>query len=156
MQKWNAAILLIPHEIALGQSSRKDDRFLCGLIHNGISDLGKVGNMSKDLTADTIKSVISNLDIVIGSRFHSLVFALASKVPVVALGWTHKYGELVRNVGLGDFFLDLKSLDEGKVLDLVEKAWATRERSKEILSESIPRIGGKVDAVFDEVEDVLR
>ena len=156
IKKWNAAILLIPHEIALGQSSRKDDRFLCDLIHKGIADQGKVGNMNKDLTADTIKSVIGNLDLVIGSRFHSLVFALASMVPVVALGWTHKYGELVRNVGLDDFFLDLKSLDEGKVLGLVEKAWATRERSKEILSESIPRIGGKVDAVFDEVAEVLR
>lgn len=154
-EKWNAAILLIPHEIALGQSLRKDDRFLCRLIHDGISELGNVGNMSRELTADTIKSVIGNLDLVIGSRFHSLVFALGSKVPVVALGWTHKYGELVRNVGLDEYFLDLKSMDEEKIMDLIERAWTTREKNKEILSESIPRISGKVDTVFDEVAKAL-
>jgi len=155
MKEWNAAILLIPHEIALGQSVRKDDRFLCGLIHDGISGQGRVANMNENLSADTIKSVISNLDIIIGSRFHSLVLALASKIPVVALGWAHKYGELMRNVGLKDFFLDLKNLDEGTVLDLIEKAWTRREKSKEILSERIPLITSKIDVVFDEVAEVL-
>lgn len=156
MQKWNAYILLIPHEIALGHAVRKDDRLLCGLIFDEISGHGRVANMQKNLMADTIKSVISNLDMVIGSRFHSLVFALGSEVPVVALGWTHKYGELLRNVGLDDFFLDLRELEEHKVLDLVQRAWTEREKNKGILAESIPRIGEKVDEVFDEVAEALR
>lgn len=155
MAEWDAAIILIPHEIALGQSARKDDRFLCRLIHEGISDQGKVANMSENLTADSIKAVISNLDMVVGSRFHSIVFALASRVPAVALGWAHKYGELMRNVGLGDFFLDLKNLDEEKVLNLVSEAWAARTKSKDILSQRIPRITAQADAVFDEVAAVL-
>lgn len=156
LQKWDAAVILIPHELALGQGMRKDDRFLCGLIQEGISAQGRVVNMSESLSADMIKAVIGNLDIVIGSRFHSLVFALASGVPVVALGWAHKYGELVRNVGLGDFFLDLQDMDEETILDMIEKAWAAREKSRGILSDSIPRIAEKAGAVFDEVAELLR
>ena len=47
-------------------------------------------------------------------------------------------------------------MDEQSVLDLVETAWVAKERNKAILSESIPPISGKVDAVFDEVTEVLR
>lgn len=156
MEKWGAAVVLIPHEIALGQSVRRDDRFLCGLVHDGISSHGRAVHIDEDLPAGTIKSVIQGLDLLVGSRFHSLVFALASRVPAVALGWTHKYGELMRTAGLGDFFLELKNLDKKRALDLVEVAWASRDKNKDILAETIPRIAGEIDAVFDEVAELLR
>jgi polysaccharide pyruvyl transferase WcaK-like protein len=156
MKEWKAAIVLIPHEVALGHSPQKDDRYLCGLIYDGISSQGRSVNMNENLSADAIKAVIANLDLLIGSRFHSLVFALGSKVPAVALGWAHKYGELMRCAGLENFSLDLKNLDERTVLNLLEKAWTARKESKELLSERIPQIADQVDAVFDEVAGVIR
>ena len=156
MQEWHAAVVLIPHELAFSRGTRKDDRYLCGLIQEGISGQGRVVNMKENLSANAIKAVIGNLDMVIGSRFHSLVFALGSGIPVVALGWTHKYGELMRNVGLDDFFLDLQNMDEKTVLDMIERAWAAREKSRGILSDSIPRIAERASGVFDEVAELLR
>jgi polysaccharide pyruvyl transferase WcaK-like protein len=155
IKNWDAAVVLIPHEIAGRESPQKDDRYLCDLIHDEISSEGRAANMKENLSADAIKAVISNLDLLIGSRFHSLVFALASRVPAVALGWAHKYGELMRFAGLDNFSLDLKDLDEGTVLDLLEKAWTERAESKKLLSERIPHIDELVDAMFDEVAGVL-
>jgi polysaccharide pyruvyl transferase WcaK-like protein len=155
MKQWNAIVVLIPHEIALGRSPQKDDRFLCSLIYDGVSSEGRAANISDNLSADAIKAMIANLDFLIGSRFHSLVFALTSRVPAVALGWAHKYGELMRYAGMEDFSMDLKNLDEREVIDLMERAWTKRAESRKLLSERIPQITDEVDAVFDEVAAVF-
>jgi polysaccharide pyruvyl transferase WcaK-like protein len=42
---------------------------------------------------------------VFGSRFHALVAAISKGVPVVALGWSHKYDELLTDFGAQDFVL---------------------------------------------------
>ena len=42
-----------------------------------------------------LKSHIGSSRYVVGSRFHSLVAALSSSVPVISLGWAHKYEQLL-------------------------------------------------------------
>ena len=42
-----------------------------------------------------LKNHIGSSRYVVGSRFHSLVAALSSNVPVISLGWAHKYEQLL-------------------------------------------------------------
>lgn len=46
-----------------------------------------------------LKSYIAESKFLIGSRFHSLVAALSSNVPVIAIGWAHKYIQLLTDYG---------------------------------------------------------
>jgi Polysaccharide pyruvyl transferase len=46
---------------------------------------------------------------VIASRFHGLKNALAQNVPVLSLGWSHKYTELMKVYGLSDYSVDVTS-----------------------------------------------
>jgi len=61
--------------------------------------------------------IISHCDMLIGSRYHSLVFALLQKKPIISIGWSHKYSELcdlfgIKNLALDAGRLDLKILKE--------------------------------------------
>ena len=47
-----------------------------------------------------LKSFIAKAKFLVGSRFHSLVAALSSAVPGVALGWAHKYDMLAQDFGV--------------------------------------------------------
>ena len=47
--------------------------------------------------AREIKSFISNSYITITARFHGLVSALSTGTPVMAIGWSHKYQELLQD-----------------------------------------------------------
>jgi polysaccharide pyruvyl transferase WcaK-like protein len=51
----------------------------------------------------TVRSVIANLSVAVGSRFHGLVNCLVHGVPVVSLGWQHKYRGLMQGFDLSDF-----------------------------------------------------
>lgn len=51
------------------------------------------------------KAVIATADLIVSSRFHGLVSALSSGVPVLACGWSHKYDALLADYGVREFSL---------------------------------------------------
>lgn len=50
-----------------------------------------------------LKHMLSDACLVIGSRFHALASSLACGVPVLSLGWSHKYRELLASYGVERF-----------------------------------------------------
>lgn len=152
---WDASILLLPHMFSLSERVGKDDRFLCGLIKAGVSDSDRCSTIRTYLPASLIKSVESQLDFMIGSRFHSCVFALASGVPAVALGWSHKYPELMKLVGLDGNALIHTDFDERRVLMLLDKVWESRQQMKAVIAGHLPKIREQVSRVFDDVAELL-
>lgn len=58
---------------------------------------------------------------VVGSRFHALVSALSAGTPVIAIGWSHKYGELMADYGQSHLNL---SADDRDTLSNVIESWS--------------------------------
>jgi len=56
-----------------------------------------------------LKAMLAQAEIVVASRFHAVVGALAMGVPAVALGWSHKYAELVRDFGVPTWVTELEA-----------------------------------------------
>ena len=73
-----------------------------------------------DLSPRTAKGVLAASQYVVGSRFHALVAALSSGVPVIALGWAHKYPRLLADFGIPDHNLDPNEGQE-KLTRLIRK-----------------------------------
>jgi polysaccharide pyruvyl transferase WcaK-like protein len=47
-----------------------------------------------------LKRVLGDATIAVASRFHAIVGALSQGTPVLAYGWSHKYGELLSDFGV--------------------------------------------------------
>lgn len=80
-----------------------------------------------------MKAYLSGARVVVGSRFHALVGALSCGVPVVALGWAHKYEMLLQDFGVPEF-VHSSSAPADHLLELVERllddeAWGHVHRS---------------------------
>lgn len=54
-----------------------------------------------------LKGLIGTGVILVGSRFHALLAALSQGVPVIAMGWSHKYPALLEDYGCSEFCLEL-------------------------------------------------
>lgn len=72
-----------------------------------------------------LKAILAQASVVVGSRYHALVGALSSGTPTVALGWSHKYGELMKDYGLPE--ASLRATEPDKVLELIHR-WADDAR----------------------------
>ncbi len=151
-----AAVLLLPNEIKVPGKTGRDDRFLCGIIESLVTNNKYCFTIRNYHQSETIKSVISHLDLLIASRFHSLVFALSSKIPVIALGWSHKYSELMTTFGMDGYVCRHDRLDQIVVIDILKQAWKKRKDDKHRIAEIIPAIQRDVDSTFDLVAEVIR
>lgn len=72
------------------------------------------------------KSVIKGAKLVVVSRFHALVSALAEGTPALCTSWSHKYRELVAEMDSPDSCLNLESVDDA--LHVVDNALAHPEK----------------------------
>jgi colanic acid/amylovoran biosynthesis protein len=156
LREWDASVVLVPHELTHRVGHHPDDRYLCGMLESMMNDPARVVSMKGDYSAAQLKSVIGNLDLLIGSRFHSLVFALSACTPVISIGWSHKYQELLSPFDLAEFSVDHASSSSGQFLDRLDLAWEQREKTRRHIGERLPNLLERVDAVFDETADLLR
>lgn len=147
----NFDVLLAPNEIKVPGDPTLDDRFLCSTIETHIQKREHCFKLHEYYPSETIKSILGNLDLLIASRYHSLVFALSQGVPVLPLGWSHKYVELLRSFGLEEFVVDHDRLNRSEVMSIVASAWQQRETIREKISKTVPRLQKKVQDLFDEV-----
>ncbi|MDO3379729.1 polysaccharide pyruvyl transferase family protein [Geoalkalibacter halelectricus] len=151
----NVDVLLLPNEIKVPGNTGPDDRFLCSIVASQIQNPARCHAVRDYFSAEAIKSVLGQLDLLIASRFHSLVFALGQGVPSVALGWSHKYQELLRPFKLGKFVVDHHRFDIGNVISLVGESWRERNNNKKNISIEVAGIKESIDYLFDNLSKYI-
>ena len=88
------------------------------------------------LPPKTIKGIIADLDLVVGTRLHSLIFAACHSVPLLALAYDAKVAAYAESLGLEELAL---SPEDWNVKTVTEK-------SREAL-EAAPRIAAQLSQV---------
>jgi polysaccharide pyruvyl transferase WcaK-like protein len=152
-------VVLVPHEIKRSPRDA-DDRMLGELIRlgadaGGHGGEGKVAAVTRPTRAEDLKAMIGCCELLVGSRFHAIVAALQQRVPVVAVGWSHKYGELLRDLGLDRFAVGHQVLDSAQVAALIDEAWECRAETRRSLEAALPAIEAASSAVFDRVATLV-
>jgi colanic acid/amylovoran biosynthesis protein len=97
-------IRLISTEI-YPSSGRYDDSNICKEIA-AACNLSNVTYVDGYSAADRVYDEIGTCNLLVGSRYHSLIFALSQNIPVIAIGWSHKYDELMNLFDLNNYIID--------------------------------------------------
>jgi colanic acid/amylovoran biosynthesis protein len=130
-------ISLVAH--TLGPSAHEDDRLALKDVYNAISeDIKKNVIYLEDfgLNSRQIQKIYSYYDILVGTRFHSVIFALNEKTPslAIAYGGNKSYG-IMRDIGLPDFVLGIEAVSSGKLNEMVKKLEVERENYLEKITQ---------------------
>ena len=59
--------------------------------------------------SDIQQSIIANADLVVGARYHSIIFAINNNVPFVALSYEHKISGILETLGKLDCMVDIST-----------------------------------------------
>jgi len=145
-----AQLLLLPHEILPPKESRPDDRYLCRLLADALNS-ADVAAVTDDRTAEELKAMIGACDLMLGSRFHALIAALSSGVPAVAIGWAHKYPELLGEFGMERLVFDHDALAPDALVHAVMQVWDARGDYRAEISKRLPNVKSRSAAVFKRV-----
>src|SRR5690606_25866091 len=114
-------IVFIPNEIFPDNTDHIDDRYLCKILYEELGCPDHCHVITNYASAEDIKSCIGEVDALISSRFHALIFGLLQRKPVLAISWSHKYRELFGLFGLEEFVNESNSIhDYQQILMQVE------------------------------------
>ena len=109
----------------LGPSSHEDDRIALNEVIQNI-DQEKRSCFSyvedSDLDSKDLMGIYSHLDFMIGTRFHSVIFALNMEVPSIAIayGGNKSFG-IMKEMHLVDFVFPIEDFYSGDILKAIKK-----------------------------------
>jgi len=112
---------------------KDDDLPLINEIIKLVEKKGSVRVLSKKWDSDIQQAIISQMDMVIGNRYHSVIFALKAEVPTVCLAYEHKSVGIMQAAELGEFVINIKDLTYENLIDKINQVWDQRERIKALL-----------------------
>jgi polysaccharide pyruvyl transferase WcaK-like protein len=138
VDKINAKILLIPNE--LSDRSTYDDVFVANEIRQRMSNPGKTIIFSEENNAWEIKGIIGQCDVLVASRYHSVISGLSQGIPVLAVGWHDKYPEVLRLVGQDRHLCSIKSLNFNDLRDNFDFLWQKRHQINSEINAALPLI----------------
>ncbi len=95
-------------------------------------------------SAAQLKSAYGFMELFVGTRMHSNIFAISSGVPVIAIGYQFKTLGMARTVGLGDWVLDINAVDAALLTQKLAALWQARGQLRGDIARRLPRVEQEV------------
>lgn len=104
-------VLIIANGARIGsQKPRNNDLMICDAVYEGVKNKDMVRWYHKEMEAEEIRAYLGKCRFLVASRFHAMIGALEKKVPVLLVGWSHKYQEVLDFFQLGQYAIDFSNL----------------------------------------------
>ena len=116
----------------LGPSSHEDDRLAIREVVDALpKDLCTHISCIEDfeLTCKDVEKIYSYYDYMVGTRFHSVIFALNVNVPSIAIAYGGNKGKGIMNVLDNDeYSIDMDKIDETSLISIFDNLEINREK----------------------------
>ena len=146
----NAQVILVGHQILKDNSETEDDRTLCNYVLSSVDRSLPVVHLDKVLAASQIKSVIGNCDLLLSSRYHALIAGLSQGIPAATIGWSHKYDELMAEVGISSNVISLPKANK-EILKDIDVIIRRMPQTREVIASKVPVMKQSGQNALDEV-----
>lgn len=114
-------VLLLPHMYS--PTKEHCDREIARMIYNRLKNNqnhSKLFLVEEDLNPMQAKALISNSEFALVARYHALVAAVSTGVPVITLGWNIKYKDLLDYYDMGKMAIDVRNYNKYELLDAID------------------------------------
>ncbi len=136
-------VALIPHSYMSDDAkTHNNDLPLCAAVaQHFANENNRVLLLDSELSATELRIAIAQTQVLITSRFHGMVSALAAGVPPLVFGWGHKYREVLAMFELDDAGLDAAQMvDEATVRNAVDRVLESRDERQAKIAAKLPLV----------------
>ena len=125
IEQEGAKLIFLPFQ-TLAENNLTDDVIVSERIMLKMKHRDRVVDIDSELTPAEKLSVISQSDLVLGMRMHSLLFSITAGVPMVALAYDPKVRNTMRQVDLEEYTVRLGEITAQSLHSLLTKAFKNR------------------------------
>ncbi len=102
-----------------------------------------------------LRAVVEGASVLVSSRFHAMVSALASGTPPLVVGWSHKYEEVMSQLLNDELVIPYQRLSSQEVLQAVDTILEKGQELRRRLAESLPSVVASARRNFEVVRHAL-
>lgn len=122
------------------EKPRNNDLPICSEVYAAIHDKTNVRYYPREFFPEELRLLISRCRALVASRFHAMIGALEKCVPVLLIGWSHKYKEVLDMFGLGGYAADYSELNAEKLYSEFRNLLDNSDEIREKISENLPSV----------------
>jgi colanic acid/amylovoran biosynthesis protein len=148
-------VLLFPNATRAGSAELRNNDLpvieqIASRLEGSVAD--SVIAVGGDMNAAALRRLVSVCTCVVVSGFHAMVGALATSVPVLVMGWSHKYLEVMRQFGQERYVFDYSSGDSEAVLARLDELIARRDEASLEVSDALGDVQSRCREQFLELD----
>lgn len=132
----NAFIIFIPQVTTVFQGD--DDRIVSRKVYSKMRLKSDALVLEKDYDSQIIKSLYNDLDFIIGTRFHSVIFSLTSYVPAIAIEYEYKTSGIMHDLGLDEWVINIEEVTEPRLIQKSDELISSKMKYKKHLRQVLP------------------
>lgn len=138
LNKKDYGVLIIANAARQGKIKPKNnDLLVCQEVYDMVTDKNLCRWYSEEYAPEIIREFISYTKILVASRFHAMIGALEKHIPVLLIGWSHKYKEVLEMFEIEEYGSSYKNLDIEDLIKSFEKLENEYQNVKELIDKNI-------------------
>jgi polysaccharide pyruvyl transferase CsaB len=124
------SIVFLPFQLSRSQGD--DDEAIANRVRARMRHQIRAAVSEHSGDASSLSGMISRCDVVVGMRYHSVLFAIRTHVPVVGLVYDPKVRNLMASAGCGALALDLNLLRADDLAERIESAYTDADLERRL------------------------
>lgn len=138
LQKKGYGVLIIANAARKGNDKHKNnDLIVCNKVYKRIRNKELCRWYDDEFAPEIIRELISQCRILVASRFHAMIGALEKETPVLLIGWSHKYEEVLDMFHIGEYAIDYKKMNYDDLVAAFEKLDSSYGNVRQQLKDNI-------------------
>ena len=135
--EYNGFVFLFPQ--SWGPTTYEDDRIPARRVRDHLKEYTEqLSIVNSPLSAAKLKGIYAEMDMFIGTRMHSNIFAWLGFVPALAVGYLHKTSGIAKMAFMDNWVIDIQEINSKLITDKVDRLWEARFDVRNELSKTIP------------------
>jgi polysaccharide pyruvyl transferase WcaK-like protein len=99
-------------------------------------------------SVENLMSQLAATDLVVATRFHSVLLALLLNKPVLAISFHHKCSSLMNQMGLSGYCQDINRLDCGRLIEQFHRLQQNADSVKRMITEKVTACRNALDEQY--------
>lgn len=131
-----------------GPTILEDDRIPARRVQKQLADLGTaVIFIEEEANTEELKAAYGLMDVFIGTRLHSNIFAISEGVPAVMIEYRYKTRGVMQMLELERWVIDIQDVQATNLTTLFQQLWDERTAVKQHITDRLPAIIATASAV---------
>ena len=137
LKRHGGTVFIFPQVI--GPSQAEDDRLPAARVAEILgASRSQVVQVKSAWLPGQLQAAYGQMDLFLGTRLHSNMFALTAGTPTLAISYQYKTHGVFSMLGLSDWVIDIENVDGLQLSELLESLWQQRASVRDQLSGRLP------------------